>query len=60
MTTNVPSRHRVFNVMDDVNREALGIEVGFSLPAARVIRVLEQIIQWSGKPASIRCDNGPE
>ncbi|MFN4267189.1 MAG: DDE-type integrase/transposase/recombinase, partial [Aquabacterium sp.] len=38
----------------------LGIEVDFSLPALRVIRALEQIIQWRGKPQVIRCDNGPE
>ena len=51
---------RTFNVMDDYNREALGIEVDLSLPSARVIRALEQIIQWRGKPEVIRCDNGPE
>ena len=38
----------------------LGIEVDLSLPAARVIRSLEQIIEWRGKPRVIRCDNGPE
>ncbi|MFK2932079.1 integrase core domain-containing protein, partial [Dyella agri] len=26
----------------------------------RVIRSLEQIIQWRGQPEVIRCDNGPE
>lgn len=51
---------RLLNVIDDFNREALGIEVDFSLPAQRVIRVLEQIMQWRGKPQVIRCDNGPE
>jgi putative transposase len=49
-----------FNVIDDYNREGLGIEVDLSLPAARVIRSLEQIIEWRGKPKTIRCDNGPE
>ena len=52
--------YRLFNVIDDFNREALGIEVDLSLPAARVIRALNQIIEWRGKPKSIRCDNGPE
>jgi putative transposase len=51
---------RLFNVIDDFNREALGIEVDFSLPSERVIRALKQIIGWRGKPEVIRCDNGPE
>ena len=51
---------RTFNVMDDYNREGLGIEVDLSLPSARVVRALEQIIEWRGKPAALRCDNGPE
>jgi putative transposase len=51
---------RLLNVIDDFNREALGIEIDFSLPAERVVRALEQIIEWRGKPAVIRCDNGPE
>lgn len=51
---------RTFNVIDDFNREGLCIEVDFSLPSERVIRALDQIIEWRGKPFSIRCDNGPE
>lgn len=51
---------RLFNVIDDFNREALGIDVDFSLPSERVIRALDQIIAWRGKPAVIRADNGPE
>lgn len=51
---------RLFNVLDDFNREGLAIEVDLSLPAARVIRSLEQIIEWRGQPLAIRCDNGPE
>lgn len=53
-------KFRLFNVIDDFNREGLGIEVDFSLPSERVIRALEQIIEWRGKPEQIRCDNGPE
>ena len=52
--------YRLLNVIDDFNREALGIEVDFSLPAERVIRTLNQIIEWRGKPVAIRSDNGPE
>jgi len=51
---------RTLNVLDDFNREGLGIEVDFSLPAARVVRTLDQIIEWRGRPAAIRVDNGPE
>lgn len=53
-------RFRLFNVMDDFNRESLAIEVDTSLPSLRVIRVLEKLIAQRGKPANIRCDNGPE
>lgn len=52
--------YRLFNVLDDFNRQGLGIEVDFSLPSVRVIRALDQIIEWRGKPRVIRCDNGPE
>lgn len=41
---------RTFNVIDDYNREGLGIDVDLSLPALRVIRSLERIIEWRGKP----------
>jgi putative transposase len=51
---------RLFNVIDDFNREGLCIEVDFSLPALRVIRSLDRVIEWRGKPLKIRCDNGPE
>ena len=52
--------YRLFNVIDDFNREGLVIEADFSLPAQRVIRSLDRIIEWRGKPKSIRCDNGPD
>src|SRR5699024_7290656 len=51
---------RLLNVLDDFNREGLGIEVDLSLPAARVIRTLERIIEWRGQPDRSGCDNGPE
>lgn len=51
---------RTFNVIDDYNRECLTIDVGLSLPSERVIRGLERVIEWRGKPQTIRCDNGPE
>jgi len=48
---------RTLNVLDDFNREGLCIDVDFSLPAERVVRSLNQIIEWRGKPQSIRVDN---
>ena len=51
---------RLLNVIDDFNREGLGIEVDLSLPSLRVIRALNRIIEWRGKPNQLRCDNGPE
>lgn len=44
---------RTFNVVDDFNRECLTIDVDFSLPTKRVIRSLEQIIEWRGKPSGL-------
>mgnify|MGYP000359011744 CR=1 FL=1 len=46
---------RTLNVIGDFNRE-----VDFSLPAERVVRSLNRIIEWRGKPKVIRVDNGPE
>ena len=51
---------RTFNVIDEADRGGLGIEAAVSIPARRVIRVLEQLIAVYGKPAAFRCDNGPE
>jgi len=40
-------------------REVLAIEVDTSLPAERVIHVLQQVVAWRGQPQAIRLDNGP-
>jgi putative transposase len=53
-------RFRTLNVIDEANREALAIEVGISIPSARLIRTLRRLIDWYGAPDSIRMDNGPE
>jgi len=54
------SKFRTLNVIDDCNREALVIEIATSIASKRVIRTLEQLIDWRGKPVTIRVDNGPE
>ena len=51
---------RTLNVIDEANRGALGIDIAVSIPAARVIVFLEQMIDLHGRPSAIRCDNGPE
>ena len=51
---------RTLNIIDDYNREALWIEVDHSLPAERVVRVLENLLLWRAAPKQIRMDNGPE
>jgi len=51
---------RILNVIDDYNREVLAVEPDFSMPAERVIAILDQIVARRGKPQIIRVDNGPE
>lgn len=51
---------RTFNVLDIGSRESLRIEVDFSLPAARVVRVLDELAEERGLPEQIVIDNGPE
>lgn len=53
-------RFRTFNVVDDFNREVLGIEIDLSMPTNRVIQTLDRIAEWRGYPEQIRMDNGPE
>jgi len=47
-------------VLDEFNRAALRIEIDTSLPAARFVRALNELVELRGKPRRIRLDNGPE
>ncbi|AHM60548.1 integrase catalytic subunit [Flammeovirgaceae bacterium 311] len=51
---------RLLNIVDDYNREILTMEANLSIPALRLIRVLEYLKEFRGLPEIIRMDNGPE
>lgn len=53
-------KFRTFNVIDDYNRQVLTIDIAFSLTSTGIIRALEEVIEWRGKPQKLRMDNGPE
>ena len=49
---------RLLNVLDGFNREGLAIEVDFSLPSDPVVRMLNEIIAWRGRPLAVRVEYG--
>jgi putative transposase len=51
---------RCFTLVDDCTRECPAIEVDFSLPGERVVRVLDRVAAVRGYPRAIVCDYGPE
>jgi len=53
-------RFRTLTVVDVFTRECLEIEVGQSLKAEDVVRVLERLKCARGVPGRIHCDNGSE
>ena len=53
-------RFRLFNVIDDYNREALAVDVSTSFPGENVVRSLDRVKAERGTPEALRCDNGPE
>lgn len=53
-------RFRTVNVVDDFNRQVLGIDINSGITAERVTRFLDQIAAWRGYPERVSCDNGPE
>lgn len=53
-------KFRTANVIDDCNREVLGIKASISLPSQHIIEFLDDIASHRGYPQQIRMDNGPE
>ena len=51
---------RIINIMDEGSRRALWTEAHQSISAKKLIQILEHVMEYRGKPAYIRCDNGPE
>ena len=51
---------RVINIVDECSRRALWTEAHHSITGKTLTDVLDKVIAWRGKPAYIRCDNGPE
>jgi putative transposase len=50
---------RLFNMIDDFHQKHCASKWISPCPT-RGSNSLEQVIGWRGKPAVIRCDNGPE
>jgi len=53
-------KFRTLNIIDDFNREALNIIIGYSFSSTKVVESIQQVIEWRGHPQSIRSDNGTE
>jgi putative transposase len=51
---------KCLTVVDEFTRQGLAIQVGRSLAAGDMMRILEVLFREYGRPACIRSDNGPE
>ena len=54
------TKFRMFNVIDDYNREALMVEPSHNLPSSKVTQLLDEMALTQGYPEMIRVDNGAE
>ncbi len=53
-------KFRLLNVIDEASREALRRDCGNSFSGRRPVRVMDDLIDFYGKPPAIRMDDGPE
>jgi putative transposase len=51
---------RILNIVDEFSRECIETYVDYSIPAKKVMEVLEFLFIVHGRPEFIRSDNGPE
>lgn len=51
---------RILNVLDECSRKVLLSFAATSIKARKLVKLLQELIAQKGKPAYIRCDNGPE
>lgn len=58
--TAMGRRVRILAIVDDYTRECLAVEVDTSIGGMRVARVLDQLVEFRGRPEGITVDNGPE
>ena len=58
--TEVGGKLRVLAVIDEFTRECLALIIRPSVPAAKVVEVLERLFLLRGVPKYLRSDNGPE
>ena len=51
---------RIINIMDEGSRRALWTEAHKSMPGKKLTDILDNVVEYRGRPSYIRCDNGPE
>lgn len=51
---------RVLNVLDECSRMVLLSFAAKSISAKKLVQLLKELVKEKGKPAYLRCDNGPE
>ena len=51
---------KCLTVVDEFTREGLAIDIGRSLTAGDVVRILTRLFRVHGRPSCLRSDNGPE
>ena len=59
-TLSTSRQFRCLTILDEFSRESLDIHVDHSIPATRVIDVLERLREERGLPDTIVTDNGSE